>query len=151
MVGKLDTTYIPTTACAILEIRPAQFMTSPMVQHWPTETITAAGKMYLGIDPAEVDEIDFFYDGPNPMAMQYGAAIKFNKPFRAISIPPQCRAHAQLAEFNGKKYLQSAHPFLPSFYGPNNKTLLLVARCRFAEGGGIEQSAKDRRTDRPRA
>jgi hypothetical protein len=36
------------------------------------------------------------------------------------------RAHAQLAELNGKKYLKSAVDKLPSFYGPNNKTLVLA-------------------------
>lgn len=124
--GKLDTTYVPSTASALVVFRPAQIMTAPMAQMLPIEVASAAGRQFLGIDPADVDELIVFGDLSNPIAPTYGAAVKFNKPFRAVSIPQNVRPVAQLAEFSGKKYLQSAHPFFPSFYGPNNKTLLLA-------------------------
>jgi hypothetical protein len=124
--GKLDTTYVPSTASLLLVIRPAQIMTAPVTQLLPIEVATAAGRQHLGIDPAEIDEVVVFGDLSNPMAPAYGAAIRFKNPFRATSIPPHARPMVQLADFNGKKYLQSSHPMMPSFYGPNNKTLLLA-------------------------
>jgi hypothetical protein len=124
--GKLDTTYVPSTASVLLVIRPAQILTSPVSQLLPIEVAAAAGRQHLGIDPAEIDEVVLFGDLSNPMAPAYGAAIRFKNPFRAAAIPAHVRPMVQLADFNGKKYLQSAHPMMPSFYGPNNKTLLLA-------------------------
>jgi hypothetical protein len=124
--GKLDTTYVPSTASLLLVIRPAQILTAPVSQLLPIEVAAAAGRQHLGVDPAEIDELVLFGDLSNPMAPAYGAAIKFKNPFRAAAIPPHVRPMVQLADFNGKKYLQSAHPMMPSFYGPNNKTLLLA-------------------------
>ena len=73
----------------------------------PREIATVAGLKFLGFDPADVDEVIAFEDMMNPMAPGYGLTIKFNKPFKGASIPQEARAHAQLAELNGKKYLQS--------------------------------------------
>jgi hypothetical protein len=126
MAGKLDTRYVPSTASALLVIRPAQMITAPIAQMLPVEVASAAGRQYLGIDPVDVDEVVIFGDVSNPIAPAYGAAVKFNKPFRAVALPQNVRPMVQLAEFNGKKYLQSSHPLMPSFYGPDNKTLLLA-------------------------
>jgi hypothetical protein len=62
----------------------------------------------------------------NPVAPAYGITVKFNKPFRAAALPPQVHPFVQLSEFNGKKYLQSSNPIWPSFYGPNNKTMIVA-------------------------
>ena len=47
----------------------------------------------------------------------YGMTFKFKNPIRASSIPPEQRAHAQLAELGGKKYLRSTMPTKYSLYG----------------------------------
>jgi hypothetical protein len=101
-------------------------MTSPAMQFLPTEVATAGGRQYLGVDPADVDEVVAFYDTSNPLVQAYGVTVKFNKPFRAVNIPQHARATATLSEFNGKKYLQCMTPPWPSFYGPNNKTLVMA-------------------------
>lgn len=123
-LAKLDTSYISSTAGLVVVLRPAQILASPLAQLLPTEVATAASQQYLGIDLSTVEEVVAFGEMPNPMAPTFGVAVKFNQPFRAASLPPHIRPMAKLAEFNGKKYLQSAHPLLPSFYGPNNKTLI---------------------------
>ena len=101
---------------------------SPVTQLLPIEVATAAGRLYLGIDPAEIDEVVAFGEFSDPtqplLGFTYGLTFKFKAPFRAVSIPEQVRPAVQLSELNGKKYLQSAHPIFPSFYGPNNKTLV---------------------------
>jgi hypothetical protein len=125
-IGKLDTKYVSPTAAAIIVLRPAQLLTSPAMQMFPVEVASAAGLQYLGVDPVDIDEVVAYVDMSNPLRPAYGVTIKFNKPFRAAAIPMERRAHAQLSELNGKKYLKSAHPMLPSFYGPNNKTLVLA-------------------------
>jgi hypothetical protein len=76
---------------------------------------------HLGFDPVDVDEIVAFND---PIPTNYGLTFKFNKPFRGNSIAPQMRPMVQLTELAGRKYLQSAHPMMPSFYGINKQTLI---------------------------
>jgi hypothetical protein len=88
---------------------------------------TAAGLKYLGFDPADVEEVLAFVDQINPMAPpEYGLVMKFSKPFRGSSIVPAVRAHTQMGELGGRRYLQSQQPMLPSFYGPNNTTLVIA-------------------------
>jgi hypothetical protein len=142
--GTIDTTYVSPGAMAVVVLRPAQLMSAPVTEMLPREVATAAGLKYLGFDPADVDEVIAFADMTNPLAPGYGLTIKFNKPFKGSSIPAELRAHAQLAELGGKKYLQAGgqNPMLPSFYGPNNQTLVIApdATLRQLVAGG--QAAK---------
>jgi len=125
--GKIDTRYISQNAAVVIVLRPAQLLAAPVAQLFPVEIATAAGQKYLGFDPAEMEEVIAFVEPFNPTAPPaYGVTIKFKNPIRASSIPPERRAHAQLADLNGKKYLKSASPMLYSLYGPNNKTLVLA-------------------------
>jgi hypothetical protein len=122
--GTLDTTYVSPNASTLIVLRPAQILTSPNSQLLPTEVLTAAGQQYLGIDPAEIEEVIAFSDISNPLVPGFGVTLKFKNPFRATTIPAQFRPSVQLGELAGKKYLQSSHPLFPSFFGPNNRTLV---------------------------
>jgi Protein of unknown function (DUF1559) len=123
----IDMAYVSSEAIAIVVLRPAQIMAAPMAELLPTEVASAAGLKYLGFDPADVEEVIAFVDQINPMAPpEYGLVIKFTKPFRGSSIAPQLRQHAQLGDLGGRRYLQSQQPMLPSFYGPNNQTLIVA-------------------------
>jgi hypothetical protein len=124
--GGIDMSYVSPGAVAVVVIRPAQLLSSPLTAMMPREVATAAGLKFLGFDPADVDEVVAFTEMPGPAGFSYGVTIKFNKPFKASAIPPERRAHAQLSELNGKKYLQSQNPMLFSFYGPNSQTLVLA-------------------------
>jgi mono/diheme cytochrome c family protein len=125
--GMIDTTYVSPTAIAVAAIRPAQLLSSPTAELLPTEVITAAGLQYLGFEPSTIDEVIVFVGQINMMGpTEYGAVIKFTGPFRAASINRGIRAHARLSEFAGKRYLQSQHPMMPSFFGPDNRTLIVA-------------------------
>lgn len=124
--GAIDTAFISPGAAAVVVLRPAQLMSSPLTEMLPREVATAAGLKFLGFDPADVDEVVAFGEMTAQGMPSYGLTLKFNKPFKGSSISQQLRAHAQLGELNGKKYLQSRHPMMPSFYGPNNKTLVVA-------------------------
>lgn len=129
--GMIDTTYVAPTAIAVVAFRPAQIMADPAAEMLPKEVLTAAGGEYLGFDPAGVEEVVAFVGQINmlqPANTDYGLAIKFASQFRAVSIKREIRAHAQLSELAGKRYLQnkSPVPVLPSFYGPDNRTLVIA-------------------------
>jgi mono/diheme cytochrome c family protein len=125
--GMIDTTYVSPTAVAVAAIRPAQLLSAPAAELLPTEVFTAAGLQYLGFEPMSVEEVVAYFGPPNIAGpTEYGVAIKFSSPFRAATINRAIRAHAQLSEFAGKRYLQSPHPALPSFFGPDNRTLVIA-------------------------
>jgi mono/diheme cytochrome c family protein len=127
--GMIDTTYVSPTAIGVVVIRPAQIMSAPIAELLPIEVLTAAGQEYLGFDPASIEEIVLFVGQINmlqPAETEIGVTFKFTSPFRASSIKREIRAHAQLSEFAGKRYLQSMHPVMPSFYGPDNRTLVVT-------------------------
>jgi hypothetical protein len=122
--GKIDTRYIAPAAAVVVVARPSQLLASPIAQVFPVEVASAAGLKHLGIDSKEIEEVIAFVDVSNPTAPAYGTTFKFKNPIRASSIPAEKRAHVQLADLGGKKYLRSAVPMMYSLYGPNNKTLV---------------------------
>ena len=122
--GKIDTRYIASRAAVVVVVRPSQLLASPLAQVFPVEVASAAALKHLGFDSAEIEEVVGCFDLSNPTAPAYAVTFKFKNPIRASSIPPEMRAHAQLAELGGKKYLRSAVPTMHSLYGPNNKTLI---------------------------
>jgi hypothetical protein len=125
--ARWETSFVSPSASAVLVIRPSQILNSPNSELLPKEVATAAGMQHLGFDPAEVEEIVAYVEMPNPLALSYAVTIRFINPFRAVSIPVERRAHAQLAELGGKKYLKSAlPPPMYSLYGPNNRTLVIA-------------------------
>ncbi len=122
--GKIDLRYLAPKSAVVAVVRPSQILASPFAQVFPVEVASAAAMKYLGFDAAEMEEVVGFADASNPVAPGYGVAFKFKNPIRATSIPVERRAHAQLADLGGKKYLRSASPMMYSLYGPNNRTLV---------------------------
>jgi hypothetical protein len=144
--GRIDLSYVSPGAVVIVILRPAQIMSSQMAEMLPTEVASAAGLKYLGFDPADVEEVIAFAEQFNPAAPpQYGLVIRFTKPIRGSSINPQIRAHTQLSELGGKRYLQSQNPTLPSFYSPTNQVLVVAPDAtlrRLVESAGQPQRGR---------
>jgi hypothetical protein len=124
--GTIDTTHIPPGAAVVAVLRPAQLMNSPASELLPVEVATAAGLKHLGIDPAKVAEVTASVDPSNPSMPSYVVALKFIEPITGVTLPNKLRAHAKPDELNGKKYLKSEQPMLPSFYSPDKQTLIIA-------------------------
>jgi hypothetical protein len=92
----------------------------------PLEVLSAAGVKELGIDPLDVEELEAFIEPPMAGPPSFVVVVKFSKPFRGSELNGQLRAHTMPGELGGKKYLQSQHPMMPSFYMPDPKTLLIA-------------------------
>ena len=122
----IDATYITSGASAAVVLRPAQLMKSPMSEFLPVEVATAAGEKYLGVDPANIEQVLLYGDVANPTAPTYGIVFKFSTPFNLASIPPELRGHTESAELAGKTYLQSKAPMLPSFFAPDDHQLVVA-------------------------
>ena len=140
--GMIDTTYVTPGAVAMAVLRPAQLMKSKTGQMLPVEVATAAGLKYLGIDPANVDEANGFVDASNPMMPSYGLTLKFVQPQTGLKLPPDVRAHTKPDRLNGKNYLKSQEPQLPSFYAPDRSTLVVAPDQTLRQL--VENSAKNK-------
>ena len=123
--GSVDVSYVPQDAVAVVVLRPAKLLASPLGKLLPVEVISAYGVKFTGLDPAKVDEIIAFGNMPEG-APGYGVVAKFNEPFKGSAIPASLRADAKPGELGGRRYLQSSDPAGKSFYGPDNKTLIVA-------------------------
>jgi type II secretory pathway pseudopilin PulG len=124
--GKIDTTYVTSTAVVMAVLRPAQLMKSKAGEMLPVEVATAAGMTYLGINPANVEEVTFFVDPSNPMVPNYAFTLKFAGPQAALKLPNEIRGHTRPDKLNGIDYFKSQSAELPSFYQPDKNTLIIA-------------------------
>src|SRR4051812_21507814 len=122
----IDTTYLTPGAVVMAVVRPAQLMKSKAGEMLPVEVATAAGLKYLGIDPVNVEEATGFLDASNPMMPNYGLTLKFAQPQTGLKLPQELREHTKPDKLNGKRYLKSQQPELPSFYTPDSRTLIVA-------------------------
>ena len=125
--GKINLTYVTPQAVALVSLRPHQLLTSPNTALLPVEVASAAGVQQLGIDPADVSEIVAFIEPPLGVSVPYGVIVKFTKPFALSDLREQFRAHTQQADFAGKEYLRSSDVWRPSFFMPDDRTLLVMS------------------------
>jgi type II secretory pathway pseudopilin PulG len=138
----IDTTYVAPGAVVMVVLRPAQLMKSNTGQLLPVEVATAAGLKYLGIDPADVEEATGFLDSSNPMVPNYSLTLKFVQPQAGLKLPKELRAHTLPDKLNGKSYLKSQRPELPSFYTPDRSTLIIAPDQTLQRL--VERSAKNK-------
>jgi hypothetical protein len=126
-IARIDTTYVLPDATAVIMLRPAQIMTSANTANLPIEVASAAGIKYLGLDPANVEEfVACVHYTPDMPLQVYAVSLKFIQPFRGQDISPSIRAHTQRGELAGRPYLQSPVPLMPSYYAPDNRTLVVA-------------------------
>jgi hypothetical protein len=124
--ARLDLTHCTDRACAALFVHPRRVLTDPAMEMLPIEVFSAAGLKELGIDPLNVEQLQAFIEPPMAGPPSFVVVVKFTQPFRGSDLKGQLRAHTMPGELDGKKYLQSQHPILPSFYMAAPKTLLVA-------------------------
>jgi type II secretory pathway pseudopilin PulG len=73
-----------------------------------------------------MSEITLFVEPPMGFQPRYGLVLKFMQPLDVAKLPEKLRAHTQPGDLAGQQYLQSTQPQLPSFYMPNDRTLMIA-------------------------
>jgi len=146
--GQLDLAYCTDRAFAAVSVHPRRLLTAPALELMPVEVVTAAGLEHLGFDPVEVESAEAFIEPPTAGGVTYAVVLKLAKPFRVEQLKPQVREHTFSAEIEGKQYLRSGHPMLPSFYMPDEKTLVaasdsVLRRVVSGRNDGVKSSLID--------
>jgi prepilin-type processing-associated H-X9-DG protein len=124
--GKINLTYVSPAAVVLVSLHPHQLLTSPNTAMFPVEVVSAAGLQQFGIDPVDISDVVAFAEPPMGISVPYGVMLKFTRPFSLDDIPAQLRAHTEPGDFAGKRYLRSPDLRLPSFYMPDDRTLLVM-------------------------
>jgi hypothetical protein len=111
-------------ACVVVVLRPKQLAAAPVLQLAPLEVIQAAGMKAMGLDPLQADSCVLSVAPPMQGPPAYAVHAQFATPYRLK--PGELTQHTSPGELNGKKYLQSQHPLMPSFFAPNSTSLLVA-------------------------
>ena len=120
--------YVTENAAIVLLARPQQVMTSPVTEMLPVEVATAAGVKYLGIDPADVTEVVVVAEPPMAGPPEFAIIVKLSKAMSLDQLPENLRGHTEEGQAGGKTYYKSMRPDLPSFFMPNDKTLVVATQ-----------------------
>ena len=119
-----DLSYVLPQSFLVIAARPAQILKSPVLEMFPYEVVQAATAQATGLDPMTADQIVISATPPLQGPPQYTAIAKFME--KAELKSGDFTRHTTPAEMDGQQYLQSQDPMAPSFYQPDDRSLLLA-------------------------
>lgn len=120
----IDLSYAAPIPCAIVAIRPAQVLNSAVAELLPTEVMQVAGQEHLGFDPLTIEQIVFSASPPGIGQPSYSVYAHLAAPL--VLKPSPLTQHTQPGTANGKAYLQSVQPALPSIYQPDARSVVVA-------------------------
>jgi type II secretory pathway pseudopilin PulG len=121
-----DLRYITDQAVFAALLRPRQMITSPAFELMPIEILSAAGQQHLGIDPAGITEVLAIVEPPVTGPPGGGLVVRFEAPFQIGDLAETIRRHTTRETLDGRPYLRSPSPMLPSFFMPDETTLIVA-------------------------
>jgi hypothetical protein len=92
----------------------------------PAEAISAAGKMFAGIDPAEIEQVLIVSEISLGAPPAVGIVLYMSGPVDQKTIFPPLQKSTTEAELKGKSYRKAAGPMDASIYCPDEKTVILA-------------------------
>jgi hypothetical protein len=114
--------YTLPNACLIIVARPAQILSSPAAELYPTEVLQAAAIKEFGLDPLAAEQLIVSVAPPLGGPPSYALFAQFNKPVELKS--SELTKHTQPATLKDKQYFQSQELMHPSFYPVTESSLL---------------------------
>ncbi len=120
-----DLSYIVPEATVAGVVYPRRVLTDPAMEMLPLEVLSAAGIKEGGIDPMNVEQVTVMVVPPAPMP-GFGIVMRFTKPYELKNILQKVTANAEEIQLDGRLYLKDTSPVAPSFFMPNDKTLLIA-------------------------
>ncbi|MEO2008573.1 MAG: DUF1559 domain-containing protein [Pirellulaceae bacterium] len=127
--GEIEKSYITPGAVVAVTAYPHRVLTSPEAALYPVEILSAAGKQEFGIDPLDVAQVLAIIEAPVEGPPGFGVVFRLNKPIQldTLKVPPSLPVVA--IELDGRKYLQSENPMTPSFFMPDDQTLIVATEA----------------------
>ncbi len=124
--GKVDLSYVTPEAFAAAIVHPRRVLTAPEMQMMPIEVLSAAGKKELGLDPLDVEQAVLFVEPPAQGPPGYGIVLHLAKAHDLSNFIFPSNVPLTKSQLEGRTYQQSRIPFLPSFYMPDDQTLIMA-------------------------
>jgi len=124
--GKVDLSYVTPAAFAAAIVHPRRVLTAPEMQMMPIEVLSAAGKKELGLDPLDVEQAVLFVEPPAQGPPGYGIVLHLAKSYDLSNFILPSNVPLTKSQLEGRTYQQSRIPSLPSFYMPDDQTLIMA-------------------------
>ena len=140
--GRSASTYLLPQACVVVSMRPRQLLTSPAMQMLPIEVLQAAALQHASIDPLEVESLLLSVEPPMVGPPNYSLLTVFTPDYQA-KLHPRLTAHTQPGQLDGREYLKSQHPLLPSILIIDGNTMLAAPDMTLHKLVAQESSAED--------
>jgi prepilin-type processing-associated H-X9-DG protein len=126
---KLDLTYIPSDAVAVLVAHPHRVLTAAQAKWWPTEIISAYGKKEMGFDPLEIEQVMMIVGAINQgPGKSVGFVLRFQKPVDVERVAKKMVAGGKEEKIEGQRGWVVPSEFLPSIAFPNDRTAIVSAK-----------------------
>jgi prepilin-type processing-associated H-X9-DG protein len=122
---EIERSYITPGAVVAVTAYPHRVLTSPEVEMYPIEILSAASKQELGIDPLDVAQLLAVIEPPDQGPPGYGIVFRLTKPYQlgALKLPQNLMVVD--AQLEGRPYLRSENPLTPGFFMPDDQTLMV--------------------------
>jgi len=115
--------YLLPQSCVVVSLKPKQVLASPAVQMLPIEVLQAAALQHVGLDPLEIESLQVSVEPPMAGPPNYSVLTVFSPEYRG-KLHPQLTAHTQPGQLDGREYLESQHPLMPSYLMLTGNSLL---------------------------
>lgn len=124
--GTLDTKWLTPETVGVGYLRPRQVLTAENAELLPLEIFAATGMKYLGVDPIDIKTVTIAVE-PRADEPHVAIVLEFLKPFDMANLSPEMTDGTTSKELNGKPYLEQPAKRGPSFYSPNESTLIIAS------------------------
>ena len=122
---KNDLEYITGKAAGILIVHPRKILTDPDLELMPIEVISAATLREIGVDLLDVEKLTLLVEPPEgPGPPQVGMIARFAKPYDLTTFSPKLMKNCEEGRIGDKTVFRATSPMAPSFYLPNEKTVV---------------------------
>lgn len=117
--------YFTPQTVGVAMLRPQAILTSPSGDYLPREIWSALLKKEVGIDFLQATRIAAVVEPPLGPQMFYSIVVRFAEPVDLSQLNPKALEHTEVGKLGEYDCFVSRDPQGPSFFQPDNKTLVI--------------------------
>ncbi len=122
---KIDLGYVTPETAAVVVAYPRHVLTAPGMEMLPTEVMTAAGLIELGIDPLAIEQIMVVAEPPVGGPPGVAVVARMAEPVPQGKILGPLWDQTTEGELGGQSYRRAANPMGFSIFQPDDRTLIV--------------------------
>ncbi len=140
--------YFTPQTVGVAMLRPQAILTSPTGDYLPREVWSALLKKEVGIDLLQATRVAAVVEPPLGQQMFYSVVLRFAEPVDLAELNPKALEHTEVGKLGEYDCFISRDPQGPSFFQPDDKTLVIgsqpMLRKLFASKSSASASSTTR-------